>query len=487
MLYINYNVNAHITNKYFKNNTTMSNTEILQTANKAIANGDYEGFLTFCSDDTKWIFIGDQILDGKEAVRKYMKETYLEPLKFTEDNILEDGDFVSVMGKLSLKDMNGSYTHFDYCDNWQFNNGKIVGLKAYVVEQIAPRTVPLCFTNEDTVTQLREAIVRNDLIKVNQLLQSGADVNCPNDQGLTPLMLAAGFGYTTLVELLLTYGANVLALDTVMGSTALHKAVLSGNTSIIQILLENGAFINLQSPVIGNSPLMDAVLYKQEHVVEVLLKNKARTELRNNFQETALDIARNMGTLSVIQLLEQHNQNLSKIVQTQAVIKAIKTNQIQELKKLLDQGYSLNERIPSIGNYDDDYTALGIAARDGQDHIVKLLLDYGADITLLNGIMGATPAHEAAYAGYPEVIKTLMDYKNEDSGKVMDINAQGGYNGMTALHDAVWQNNFEAVKALVRAGAALTLISHSGLTPRKLAELYQFNDIADFLLKVEKN
>lgn len=33
----------------------MTNKEILEKANSAIAKGDYEDFLTFCADDVIWI------------------------------------------------------------------------------------------------------------------------------------------------------------------------------------------------------------------------------------------------------------------------------------------------------------------------------------------------------------------------------------------------------------------------------------------------
>ncbi|MGS2762975.1 nuclear transport factor 2 family protein [Sinomicrobium sp. M5D2P9] len=47
----------------------MENKEILAKANKAVTAGDYEGFLAFCTEDTRWTFVGDIILEGKEAVR----------------------------------------------------------------------------------------------------------------------------------------------------------------------------------------------------------------------------------------------------------------------------------------------------------------------------------------------------------------------------------------------------------------------------------
>lgn len=36
--------------------------------NNAILNGNYKAFPQHCTDDTKWIFAGDQILPVKEKV-----------------------------------------------------------------------------------------------------------------------------------------------------------------------------------------------------------------------------------------------------------------------------------------------------------------------------------------------------------------------------------------------------------------------------------
>ena len=46
------------------------NKAILLEANAAIAEGNNEGFLSFCDDDTQWTFVGDKTLNGKEAVRR---------------------------------------------------------------------------------------------------------------------------------------------------------------------------------------------------------------------------------------------------------------------------------------------------------------------------------------------------------------------------------------------------------------------------------
>jgi hypothetical protein len=34
--------------------------KVLENANAAIAAGNYEEFLTFCTEDTEWTFVGDR-------------------------------------------------------------------------------------------------------------------------------------------------------------------------------------------------------------------------------------------------------------------------------------------------------------------------------------------------------------------------------------------------------------------------------------------
>lgn len=111
-----------------------NNKAILEKANAAITKGDNEGFLTFCADDTQWTFLGDKTLRGKEAVRQWMAATYTEPPKFVVLNLIAEGDFVTAIGKIILKDDDGKTAQHTYCDVWRFYNGKIAELMAFVIE-----------------------------------------------------------------------------------------------------------------------------------------------------------------------------------------------------------------------------------------------------------------------------------------------------------------------------------------------------------------
>ncbi len=112
----------------------LNNKAILATANAAITAGDNERFLSFCTDDTEWTFVGDMTLQGKEAVRQYMATAYLEPPKFIVENLIAEGEFVTALGKISMNDKTGKTIDYSYCDVWRFRDGKIVELKAFVIE-----------------------------------------------------------------------------------------------------------------------------------------------------------------------------------------------------------------------------------------------------------------------------------------------------------------------------------------------------------------
>jgi uncharacterized protein len=111
-----------------------NNKAILEKANAAIAQGNYETFLSFCTDDTEWTFIGDKTLKGKDAVRQWMVTEYVEPPLNIVANLIAEGNFVTAVGDLTIKDEDGKAADYSYCDVWRFRGGKMVELKAFVIK-----------------------------------------------------------------------------------------------------------------------------------------------------------------------------------------------------------------------------------------------------------------------------------------------------------------------------------------------------------------
>lgn len=110
------------------------NKTILEKANAAITRGDNEGFLSLCTEDTEWTFTGDKILRGKEAVRRWMADAYREPPKFIVANLIAEGDYVTALGDITLKEDDGEEVQYKYCDVWRFREGKMAELTAFVIK-----------------------------------------------------------------------------------------------------------------------------------------------------------------------------------------------------------------------------------------------------------------------------------------------------------------------------------------------------------------
>ena len=325
-----------------------------------------------------------------------------------------------------------------------------------------------------------------DLAAATDLLRAGADVNRFTPEGLTPLMIASGLGQPQMVEVLLSAGAQVLVVEPRMGATALHKAALSGNPNVVALLLDRGAFIDQQSPILGHTALLDAVIYKHEDVVRLLLKRGARTSIPNHWNETALEVARRDGLDTIARLIEAKNEADEQEVRAQTLVPAIKAGDLEEVEQLIAASTAVNARLPMVGSPDDDYTPLAIAAREGHADIIRALLEAGADPRRLIGLFRGTALHEACYFGHTDVIRTMTQGHERTGTRASDLDAQGAYNGMTPLHDAVWHGHLEAARVLVDAGHPLHLRTHAGLTPRELAVFYGYDELARFLAEAEQ-
>lgn len=89
--------------------------------------------------------------------------------------------------------------------------------------------------------------------------------------------------------------------------------------------------------------------------------------------------------------------------------------------------------------------------------------------------MKATPGHKAAYMGHSQVARRLVENDN------LELDAQGPYNGYTALHDAVWHGHTSTVRVLVEAGVRTDLRGLDGRTALDMAREYGYEEIVALL------
>ncbi|MBR6416060.1 MAG: ankyrin repeat domain-containing protein [Bacteroidales bacterium] len=94
---------------------------------------------------------------------------------------------------------------------------------------------------------LCEAVTRNDMESFDTLLESGVDLEDTDYNNFTALMYAAYRGRLEMAKKLLERGANIECRDS-FGNTPLSRAImLKDGTEMIKLLLSYGADVNAEN------------------------------------------------------------------------------------------------------------------------------------------------------------------------------------------------------------------------------------------------
>jgi ankyrin repeat protein len=153
---------------------------------------------------------------------------------------------------------------------------------------------------------------------VRALLDAGVQVEARDENGQTPLIVAASHGQTEIVKVLLEKGANVDAEGS-QGGTALIAAACSCaiidmpyTLDAIVLLVEKHANVNARTKD-GSTALMGAAGWGRSDIAEFLLNHGAQIDAANDEGYTALLIAASgsaLPTADVVKLLLTRGANV---------------------------------------------------------------------------------------------------------------------------------------------------------------------------------
>ncbi|MFD2289151.1 nuclear transport factor 2 family protein [Pedobacter petrophilus] len=109
----------------------MRNQNIFIKANKALSEGKYEDFITYCSEDIQWKNVGERTLKGKQELLKYISSAY-DGITFTTENSIKENDVVVELGQIVFE-KDGESKKSSYCDIWNFKDGMISQVTSFVI------------------------------------------------------------------------------------------------------------------------------------------------------------------------------------------------------------------------------------------------------------------------------------------------------------------------------------------------------------------
>jgi ankyrin repeat protein len=307
---------------------------------------------------------------------------------------------------------------------------------------------------------LKEIKDNDDLLKrfILELLHAGADT-------MRSLEFDKGNG---------THSEDESDDDDERDDEAILLASRSGQTAIVNLLLLYEVPATSQNRY-GEFPLLVATENGHREIVEILLQAEpAAVEMRGNRRQSALVTAIDEDEIDIAMLLIQKG---SFQLSSAALLKGLSRAIEKDMPDLMEIILRKDESLLGI-EFDSNQTPLSLAAANGCEAVVKLLLWAGVDPES-KGRLIRTPLSLAAENGSEAVVKLLLK-----AGASME--SKDTYN-RTPLYHAALKGCETVVKLLLEAGANPESKDIYNLTPLSVAALNGHGPAVKLLLQAGAN
>ncbi|KAL4588220.1 hypothetical protein LXL04_001102 [Taraxacum kok-saghyz] len=262
---------------------------------------------------------------------------------------------------------------------------------SYVVSSLLDAGADVNDRDSDGVSVMSLAVTSGDLDTVRILMESGCVVDHRNDRFLH---VAASSNRVDLMEVL-CMGYLDIDVDSIdsEGQTALHVAARYGYTEVIQFLITIGSDPDLPDHH-GWTPLHCCSIGGHVEAVEFLLNCIRYAKYAVTKQgKTAFDLAVENGHTDLYDML-----HLGDVLH-----RAARKGDVDAMKNCLAEGAKVN------GRDQNGWTPLHRTAFKGCVEGVKVLLNHGARVDMVDG-SGYTPLHRAVEGGHAQVAMLLIGH-----------------------------------------------------------------------------
>ncbi|KAF3283208.1 hypothetical protein TWF970_001186 [Orbilia oligospora] len=265
--------------------------------------------------------------------------------------------------------------------------------------------------------------------------------------GMQALHVAAYYGLTRAVGVLLAERRPNLEAKENYGQTPLSLAAAGGHKDVVELLIKGGANLEAKDRY-NETPLYVAISNRRETVTKLLIESGGDVSIKNRFNTTLIKAAIKAEHEGITRLLIERMMDV-EVEGQYPLIACIAARYGYEdtMKQLIERGVDLNATVASIQNPFRGSSPLWLAIEAQHEGVIGLMVNAGVDLEQRHGHNWETPIFFVARRGYEAVVRALARRAN--------LEAKDG-TGRTPLLIAAKNGHRGCVEILLEKGALVT-------------------------------
>lgn len=309
---------------------------------------------------------------------------------------------------------------------------------------------PLEILHQNGLAKPQPASEADSLACVELLLSLGADVNYRDPGALErPMLKAFRAGHVTVAKALLSRQADtpVQLPTSILVATPLWYAVRLSDMGLVQGLLDRAYIRELERRNGAGwcSITRAAVQAGQVDIARLLFQYRDKGQCSQDTMQDLVNAAASSGSLETLKLVLESGGDV-KLADYDGFSALHMASSAEVATFLLQQGIPVDvpRKLASLPPQEQKMTPLMACCEDGRGGAIQVLVDAGADITVLNRL-GASTLLAAARSGLSDAVRLLVS-------RGVSVNQAIEDHGHTPLRAAL-HNRVEVVRVLLELGA----------------------------------